>query len=62
MDNAKRIADDVLASNEYALPSSAATVVEMALNHEEVTFVLEAPHAITFLTLHTDGTWEAEQA
>jgi hypothetical protein len=34
-------------------------VVEMALNHHVVTFVLKAPHAITFLTLHTDGTWEA---
>jgi hypothetical protein len=62
MDNVNRSADDVLEENEYALPSSAGPIVEMALNHQEITFVLDAPHATTFLTLHTDGTWEAEQA
>ncbi len=50
MDADNRIEDDVLAPHEYALPHDALPIVEMALNHQEITFVLDAPTAVTFLT------------
>lgn len=62
MDAHDGIEGDVLGPNEFALPLNAAVIVERALNHEEVTFVLDTPDCVTFITLRTDGTWEAEQS